>query len=181
LTASLPPAEEPQPSATPRRRPFWGRFRRVPSGNRSRLFSILAVAALIVIVASTVTQAWFVFVVLPQQIRSSEPVVIDQANLLSNGPYVGCFVLLSGEGGVAHQGEDFALSWNVVAPSNASPSCTVQSIDWVIGPGNGPNVSGSNLPVTVLAGHVGVVQVFFAPLNYPFWGSVTVVVTETNP
>jgi hypothetical protein len=166
----------------PERASLWGRFRTVPARDRSRLFSVLIIAGVAVVLASTLAQAWFVFEVVPQQIRNSEPVVIDPGNLLSNGPYVGCFDLLSGAGAVAHQGQGLALSWNIVAPSNASPSCTVRSIDSVLSPENAPlNVTGSNLPVTILAGRVGVVQVDVAPLNYPFWGSLTVVVTETNP
>jgi hypothetical protein len=178
VTASAPPDGGPGASVASRRSSLWGRLRSVPGGDRSRLFSVLVILALVLVVASTATQAWFVFVVVPQQIRNSEPVVIDPANLLSNGPYVGCFVLLSGAGAVAHQGQTLEVSWNIVAPANASPSCTVQSVDWALG---SLNVVGSNLPVTVPAGQVGIVQVFFAPMNYPFWGSVTVVVTETNP
>lgn len=149
----------------------------------SRLFSIFMVVSLVLVVLSTATQAWVVFVVVPQQIRDSEPVVIDQAYLLSNGPSVGCFSFLSGTGAVVHQGESFVLSWNVMAPSNALTSCTVRSVDWLVAPTNAFAViaNGTNLPVTVLAGQVGVVQIGFAPLNFPFWGSLTVVVTETSP
>ncbi len=172
----------PDPSVESNRAAFRGRFESAPRRDRSRLISLLIIVALVAVVASTVTQAWFIFVVVPQQIRNSEPVVIDQATLLSDGPYVGCFDFLSDPGMVAHQGQGFVLAWNVAAPVNASPSCTVRSIDRVIAPeGSSIYVSGSNLPVTVLTGQVGVVQVNFAPLSYAFWGSVTVVVTETNP
>ena len=70
------------------------------------------------------------------------------------------------------------LSWTIQAPANASPSCTVQSIDAILGPAR---VTGSDLPAAILAGEIGYVQVEFAPLNYPYWGGVTLEVTETNP
>jgi hypothetical protein len=137
-----------------------------PSPKRPGLISALVVAAIVLVVASTLTQAWFVFVVIPQQVRSAEPVIIDQAALVSDGPYVGCFDYLDSPGAlVVHQGVSFVLSWTISAPSNASPSCTIRSIDAILGPAN---VTGSNLPVTVLAGAVGSVQVQFAPLNYPY-------------
>jgi hypothetical protein len=179
MTASVPPAEGPGPPAGRSRSAFWGRSRTAPERDRSRLFSVLVVAALIAVVASTLVQAWVVFVVVPQQIRNSEPVVIDQAVLLSDGPYVGCFDLVSAPGAlVIHHGESFVLSWTIAAPANVSPSCTVQSIDANLGPAE---VTGSNLPLTILAGEVGYVQVEFAPLNFPYWGGVTVAVTETHP
>jgi hypothetical protein len=125
-----------------------------------------------------VMQAWFVFAVIPQEVRSGEPVIIDQAILASDGRYVGCFEFLSVPGGLGvHQDESFWLSWTVSAPANASPSCTVHSISAVLGPAN---VIGSNLPVTIYAGGIGAINVAFAPLNYPYWGGETVRVVETN-
>ncbi len=127
--------------------------------------------------------AWLVLVVVPQDIRSSQPVVINEAVLLSEGPYVGCFADLAGVGTVAHQDEAFLLSWYVVAPPNATPSCSLRSIVAVFGPGESvqANVTGSNLPVTIPTGQTRLVQVDFAPIDAPVWGSITVGVTETNP
>jgi len=143
------------------------------------MIPFLVAFALVLVVASTVSQAWFIYEVLPQQIRDSEPVIIDQAVLVPQGPYEGCFLGLTAPGAlVVHQGEGFVLSWTIPAPANATPSCTVQSIDWTAGPAN---VTGSNLPVTILAGEIGYVQVEFGPLNYPYWGGEAVDVIETNP
>lgn len=150
---------------------------------RPRPIAVLVYVVMAVVVASTATQAWFAFVVVPQQIRNSEPVVINQACLLSDGPFVGCFSFLTGAGTVAHQGQGFVLSWNIIAPLNVSGTCTVQSIDRVVTSSDAIQVvnASTNLPVTVLPGQMGVIQVGFAPVNFPFWGTGTVVVTETNP
>ncbi|MGC2789897.1 MAG: hypothetical protein WA547_07575 [Thermoplasmata archaeon] len=150
-----------------------------PTGKSHRFLTGLVIVALVSVVASTASQAWFTYEVLPQQIHDSEPVIIDQAVLVSDGPFVGCFFGLTAPGAlVVHQGESFVLSWTITAPTNATPSCTVQSIDANFGPAN---VTGSNLPVTILAGQVGYVEVQFAPLNYPYWGGETIRVIETNP
>jgi hypothetical protein len=148
-------------------------------GKRPRFLTVLVIVALVLVVASTVTQAWFIYEVLPEQIRGPEPIIIDQATLSSDGPYEGCFEFLYAPGAlVVHQGESFVLSWTIAAPVNASPSCTVQSIDAVLGPAK---VTSSNLPVTILAGQTGYVEVQFAPLNYPYWGGESLRVIETNP
>jgi hypothetical protein len=151
---------------------------RPPSRDRSRLFTLLVVVAVALLVASVVTQVVLIFVVIPQQIRSSEPVVIDQAGLLSEGPYEGCFQFLSYSGGVFHQGEGFSLAWNIVAPANITGSCTIQSIQAVLGP---VRVTGSNLPVTIQAGQTEGVLVSFAPINEPYWGGMTIGVEVTTP
>ena len=45
---------------------------------------------------------------------------------------MGCFSFLTEAGTVAHQGQGFVLSWNIIAPLNVSGTCTVQSIDRVV-------------------------------------------------
>jgi hypothetical protein len=128
-------------------------------------------------IVSLATQVWIVEVELPLQIHDSQPVVIDQAGLLDDGPYVGCFDFLTSTGGVFHQGEVFGLSWNVACPTNVS-SATIQSIDGVLGP---VQVVGSNLPVTIQPGQTQNVEVTFAPLSEPYWGGVTIMVVVNAP
>jgi hypothetical protein len=65
--------------------------------DRGRLLTVLVVLALAILVASVVTQVLIVFVLVPQQIRASEPVVIEQAALLDDGP-IACFTLLTDPG-----------------------------------------------------------------------------------
>ena len=146
---------------------------------RPRLYSILVVAAIISVVVLAAIQAWFVFVTIPQDIRNAQPVIIDQALLISDGPYDGCFASLNAPVPlVIHQGDSFGFSWFVEAPSNLSPSCTIQSIDGVFGP---VTVTWTDLPVTILPHQGSSVSVEFAPLNHPYWGGVTLKVIETNP
>lgn len=146
---------------------------------RPRLTSVPVVVAIVSVIVLAAVQTWFVFVVIPQQIRNAQPVIIDQALLLSDGPYVGCFDSLSEPGAiVVHQGQDIVLSWFATASSNVTPSCTIQSINGYLGPGT---VIGSDLPVTLLTHQGGQIWVELAPLNYPYWGGVAIKVIETNP
>jgi hypothetical protein len=173
MMESSSPAIEPQTTAS-----FPSGKDQPPRRGRSRLSTALIVVAIALLVASVVTQALLIFVVIPQQIRDSEPVVIDQAALFNEGPYVGCFQFLSYSGGVFHQGESFSLAWNIVAPTNISGSCTIQSIDEVLGP---VHVTGSDLPVTIRAGQTEGVLVSFAPIDEPYWGGITIGVMVTTP
>jgi len=170
----------PSATATERSQPTVDRTRGPGSTrprDRARLVTLLLVVTIAMLAASLATQLWFVYVELPQQIRNSQPVVIDQAGLFDDGPYLGCFDFLTSPGAVFHQGDSFALSWNVACPSNVS-SATIQSIDGVHGP---VQVVGSNLPVTIQPGQTEGVLVSFAPLSAPYWGGITISVAVNSP
>jgi hypothetical protein len=141
-----------------------------------RLFSILVLVAIVLVVASLVAQAWFVFEVLPQDIRNAQPIIITAPLLVSDGPYVGCFASVTAPALVVHQGESFVVTWSFQAPSNAS--CTIQSIDGDFSPFN---ITGSNLPLAVGVGQFGYIQVYFAPFNSPYWGGLALKVIESYP
>ncbi len=149
----------------------------IPPRDRIRLVTLLLVVVTALVVATLATQVWLVEVELPQQIHDSQPVVVNQAALLDDGPYLGCFDFLASYGGAFHQGSSFVLSWNVACPTNATTT-TIQSIDGVYGP---VQVSGSNLPVTIQPGQTKGVEVSFAPVNEPYWGGVTVSVVVNSP
>jgi hypothetical protein len=149
-----------------------------PQSHPTRALTVLLVVAVAILAASVVTQVLVVFVLIPQQIQASEPIVIDESALLNDGPNIVCFTDLSSWGGVFHQGQPFSLVWNVAAPANLTGSCTIQSIDAVHGP---VRVTSSNLPVTIRPGDGGGIQVFFAPLNSPYWGGVSLSVVVTDP
>jgi hypothetical protein len=149
---------------------------RRPKGRRRSLL-ILGMASALAL-GFVLGQLLLVFVVVPQQIRSAEPVVIDQSDLLSDGPYVGCFSFLSSYGGIFHQGEPFSLSWTIQVPSTLNGSCTLQRIDRTYGP---LLILDSNLPLTILPGAIGVLTFSIAPINQPYWGGVMIGVVVTNP